>query len=68
MFSMIDSRIDLAGAAALDLYAGTGALGIEALSAARARVASVESDNRTADLIRRNLADTWRSANVRASP
>ena len=32
VFNMLDARIDLDGAAVADLYAGSGALGIEALS------------------------------------
>lgn len=41
----------------LDLYAGSGALGIEALSRGAAHVTFVESHARTAGLIRRNLAE-----------
>ena len=32
LFSALQSRIDLDGAAVLDLFAGSGALGLEALS------------------------------------
>jgi 16S rRNA (guanine966-N2)-methyltransferase len=39
----------------LDLYAGSGALGIEALSRGAARVVFVERDARAAALVRRNL-------------
>ena len=46
----------LAGARVLDLFAGTGALGIEALSRGAARAVFVERDSRAAGAIRRNLA------------
>ncbi|MSQ37743.1 MAG: 16S rRNA (guanine(966)-N(2))-methyltransferase RsmD, partial [Chloroflexi bacterium] len=39
----------------LDLYAGTGALGIEALSRGEGRCTFVESDARVSALIRENL-------------
>jgi 16S rRNA (guanine966-N2)-methyltransferase len=39
----------------LDLFAGSGALGIEALSRGAARVTFVERDHRAADMIRANL-------------
>jgi 16S rRNA (guanine966-N2)-methyltransferase len=43
------------GEKVLDLYAGTGALGIEALSRGAAEVTMVEADRATAGLIRQNL-------------
>lgn len=43
------------GARAADLFAGSGALGIEALSRGAASVDFVESDRRTAAVIRENL-------------
>ena len=46
----------LAGVRALDLCAGTGALGIEALSRGAAAVQFVESDARAAQALRDNLA------------
>lgn len=44
------------GGSALDLYAGTGALGIEALSRGVERAVFVERDRRVAAAIRENLA------------
>jgi 16S rRNA (guanine966-N2)-methyltransferase len=46
----------LGGAHVLDGFAGSGALGIEALSRGAASVVFVEQDGRAADLIARNLA------------
>jgi 16S rRNA (guanine966-N2)-methyltransferase len=43
-------RIDV-----LDLFAGTGALGLECLSRGAARVTFVESSRRSLDVLRRNL-------------
>jgi 16S rRNA (guanine966-N2)-methyltransferase len=45
----------LVGSVWLDLYAGTGAVGIEALSRGAATVYFVESSAKAADLIRKNL-------------
>ena len=52
------------GARCLDLFAGTGALGIEALSRGAACVDFVESDARLADLLRANLARLKQDARV----
>lgn len=46
---------DLRGTRVLDLFAGTGSLGLEALSRGAAMVAFVESDPRHIRLIERNL-------------
>jgi len=48
----------LHGVSVLDLYAGTGAMGIEALSRGAARAVLVEHDRREVEVIRRNLAHT----------
>lgn len=45
----------LPGARVLDLYAGSGALGIEALSRGATTAVFVESDDRAVKVIRRNL-------------
>jgi len=52
------------GARCLDLFAGTGALGIEALSRGAASVDFVESDARLAELLRANLARLKQDARV----
>jgi 16S rRNA (guanine(966)-N(2))-methyltransferase RsmD len=44
------------GGAVLDLYAGTGALALEALSRGCERAVCVDSDRRAADVIARNAA------------
>jgi 16S rRNA (guanine966-N2)-methyltransferase len=54
LFNILAARI--AGARVLDGYAGTGAVGIEALSRGAARVTFVEHDRRAQALIAANLA------------
>jgi 16S rRNA (guanine(966)-N(2))-methyltransferase RsmD len=54
LFNIVAPRV--AGARVLDGYAGTGAIGIEALSRGAAHVAFVERDPRAAALIEANLA------------
>jgi 16S rRNA (guanine966-N2)-methyltransferase len=49
-------RGGLSGAAALDLYAGSGAVGLEALSRGATDVILVESDPRAAAVIRANIS------------
>ncbi len=52
LFAMLG---DVANATALDLFAGTGALGIEALSRGAERVVFVERDDRAAAALQANL-------------
>ena len=54
LFNVLAPRID--GARFLDAYAGTGAVGIEALSRGAAQVTFVEQDRRAQRLIEANLA------------
>jgi len=56
LFNIVSARRDLTGLAVLDLYAGSGALGLEALSRGAASALFVESDQRTAAVITRNIA------------
>ncbi|HEU0086668.1 MAG TPA: 16S rRNA (guanine(966)-N(2))-methyltransferase RsmD [Pseudonocardiaceae bacterium] len=55
VFSAVQARRDLEGARVLDLYAGSGALGLEALSRGAAHVRFVESDRRAVAVLRRNI-------------
>lgn len=57
MFSTLGTLLDLDGVAVLDLYAGTGALGLEALSRGAATATFVESNARAAELIADNARD-----------
>jgi 16S rRNA (guanine966-N2)-methyltransferase len=52
---MLGSRASLEDATLLDLYAGSGALGIEALSRGAARVTFVEQDRAARLVLARNL-------------
>jgi 16S rRNA (guanine966-N2)-methyltransferase len=54
LFDILGPRVE--GAAVLDLFAGTGALGIESLSRGAARVTFVEKDRRVAAALRDTLA------------
>lgn len=57
LFSAVWARLgDLDGARVADLYAGSGAVGLEALSRGAAHVLLVESDARAARTIRANAA------------
>jgi 16S rRNA (guanine(966)-N(2))-methyltransferase RsmD len=56
LFNVLASRIDFAGASVLDLYAGSGALGLEALSRGATSAVFVESDHRAAAVITQNIA------------
>jgi 16S rRNA (guanine966-N2)-methyltransferase len=56
LFNVLEARLDLDGAHVLDLYAGSGALGLEALSRGAASAVFVESDRRAADAIAANVS------------
>jgi 16S rRNA (guanine966-N2)-methyltransferase len=55
LFNSLRSLCDLDGARVLDLFAGSGAVGLEALSRGAAEVTFVESDRRAGEVLRRNI-------------
>ena len=55
----------IAGARVLDLFAGSGALGIEALSRGASSVVFIEGDRQSAEIIESNLAKTKLNGRVR---
>jgi 16S rRNA (guanine966-N2)-methyltransferase len=67
LFSMLASRLGgFEGLQVADLFAGTGALGLEALSRGAAHCVFVENDRRAADAIRSNIAALGASGEVLA--
>ena len=58
VFNMLASRGSPAGQVVADLFAGTGAMGIEALSRGASRVFFVDHDHRALGTIEANLAST----------
>jgi 16S rRNA (guanine966-N2)-methyltransferase len=56
LFNSLTALLDLRGAAVLDLYAGSGALGLEALSRGAATVVFVESGPGVLPVLKENLA------------
>jgi 16S rRNA (guanine966-N2)-methyltransferase len=66
LFNALDAADELTGARVLDLYAGSGALGLEALSRGAADALFVESDRRAADVLRANLRDVGLGGTVRS--
>jgi len=68
LFSMIGSRFALEGARILDLYAGSGGLGIEALSRGAGEVVFIERHAAAAQVVRRNLEACGFRARVLVTP
>lgn len=69
LFSSLQSLLDLEGARVLDLYAGSGALGLEALSRGAGSATLVESDPDAVTALRANVEHLGlRSAFVVAQP
>lgn len=55
IFDMLSNRIELEGATVLDLFAGSGSLGIEALSRGASNVTFVEIGDEAAEYIEKNV-------------
>lgn len=55
LFNVLAARMDFAGLRVLDLFAGSGALGLEALSRGAESVLLVDTDRRAVDVITRNI-------------
>ncbi|MBV9842822.1 MAG: 16S rRNA (guanine(966)-N(2))-methyltransferase RsmD [Sphingomonadaceae bacterium] len=67
LFSMLASRLgDFVGLRVIDLFAGTGALGLEALSRGAAHCTFIEQDAAALAALRANIAVLGANADVRA--
>ncbi|WP_308799500.1 16S rRNA (guanine(966)-N(2))-methyltransferase RsmD [Agromyces silvae] len=67
IFSALEARDELTGAAVLDLYAGSGALGLEAASRGASEVVLVERAKPAAEVCRRNAQAIERAAKSAAT-
>lgn len=65
LFSRVEALLDLEGARVLDLYAGSGALGLEALSRGAQHLVAVEKHRPTARLAEQNARDLRLADRVR---
>ncbi|MFR9805751.1 16S rRNA (guanine(966)-N(2))-methyltransferase RsmD [Pseudonocardia sp. RS010] len=68
LFSSLDHDPGLAGTAVLDLCAGTGALGLEALSRGAVHATFVELDRRAVAVLKKNVAIVGLGGDVRYGP
>jgi len=55
IFNIISSRFEIISKQVLDLYAGTGSFGLEALSRGAAAATFVDNKKRVCDIIKENL-------------
>lgn len=70
LFNRLATLVDFDGASVLDLYAGSGAIGLEALSRGAKVAVLVDSDRRAVDVIRANarlVADDRSQVHVRSA-
>ncbi|HUQ52912.1 MAG TPA: 16S rRNA (guanine(966)-N(2))-methyltransferase RsmD [Gammaproteobacteria bacterium] len=65
LFSRIEARYGLSGSRVLDMFAGTGALAIEALSRGAARAVCIESERRALETLRENVRELALAGRVR---
>jgi len=68
LFSALDHDPGLTGAVVLDLCAGSGALGLEALSRGAAHATFVELDKRAVAVLKKNVAAVGLGGDVRYGP
>lgn len=68
IFSALDARDELRGARVLDLYAGSGALGLEAASRGAVTVMLVERNAEAVAVVRKNISALLKAAPRDAKP
>jgi len=68
LFSMLAARAAIEGARVLDCFAGTGALGLEALSRGASFATFVESDRRALEALHKNIDALRERARTRVVP
>jgi 16S rRNA (guanine(966)-N(2))-methyltransferase RsmD len=68
LFSTLETMVDIDGCRFADLYAGSGAVGLEAASRGASAVLLVEADARAAQTVRTNIAALDLAARCRVQP
>lgn len=68
LFNALEAAGELRDARVLDLYAGSGALGLEALSRGAADAVFVESDRRAVQVLKANVTALGLGGSVRSGP
>ncbi|MFJ8819132.1 16S rRNA (guanine(966)-N(2))-methyltransferase RsmD [Amycolatopsis thermoflava] len=68
LFNALEAAGELTDARVLDLYAGSGALGLEALSRGAADAVFVESDRRAVQVLKANVSALGLGGSVRSGP
>ncbi|AIJ21651.1 16S rRNA (guanine(966)-N(2))-methyltransferase RsmD [Amycolatopsis methanolica] len=68
LFNALEAAGELTDARVLDLYAGSGALGLEALSRGAADAVFVESDRRAVQVLKANVTALGLGGSVRSGP
>lgn len=68
LFSALTARIDLTDAVVLDLFAGSGALGLEAMSRGAGRLVAVDSSRAAVAVLRGNAARLGVPVEAHATP
>lgn len=64
VFNLLQNHLDLHGARVLDLFAGTGAYGIECLSRGAGFVHFNDHDPQAVQVIKKNLGQIWSNCQV----
>ena len=64
VFNLLSNYLDFNGIRVLDLFAGTGAYGIECLSRGAGYVAFNDNDIAAINIIKKNLGNIWKNCSV----
>ena len=64
VFNLLSNYVDFKGLRVLDLFAGTGAYGIECLSRGAGYVSFNDNDQSAINVIKKNIGQIWQNYNI----